>query len=50
LEKRKMSCPFLEDNIIFCITKQCVRVGMDSGGLGQPYGRFLNTVLKLQVP
>ena len=32
------------------LTKQCVRAGMDSGGLGQPYGKFLNTVLKIQVP
>ena len=29
------------------VTKQRVRLRMDSGGLGQPYGRFLNTVLKL---
>jgi len=49
-EDKKFLAPARRIILHSVATKRCVRLGMDSTGLGEPYGRFLNTVLKLQVP
>ena len=48
-EDKKFPAPVRRIILHSVVTKQCLRLEMDSGGLGQSYGWFLNTVLKLQV-